>query len=639
MGGGPAMGLRLIAAFMPLAMVASAHDNCTGICFTNIPTTLGCFCSPLCSAFNNCCPDYFSTCVNAAPTASTAAPIVSASGQPTFVPSTPPTWAPSPQPSASPVPIATDAPVFATSTIQAASVSVQTSSPTTTVSTTASMIPTTTSDAAFSDKTDDALVITWWTFVIAGVLLVSIVGCCICLCRYRGASNKDAAATANNGTVINNPSYLPPDEQHIDEVYTDNATPSLAHGVVEDQTQHHAHTTSDGHIALPLSNEDATGDGTRVWQPDSVAWRPESTASVYDGFPGADTTSAGGHDARLSQHSAASDADSLPDNSVQVGDHDDAHDDAGGGHGGKSSVRPSSMYSGFEVDVTPSHSSPSEPGSGMDVDVSFGNNNVGNRSSMASIDSSMLEIVPQESEPAVPTRAQDSGADVIVMFEALDHVHSSNMPVDESGVNNPVPVRKPTKRRKPDASDNHSGEAADMASPATGHVRKLTKRRSHGSESDKRPQSTYSGFTDPSDSDVHGAQADDDRDDYQGFAEWTVADDDAADVTTPRPTKSMDLEAQPWYTGQRSQEECEAAVLMANSGDFLVRSQGGVQFIHVNENGRLVTLKVVGGPESQCTCMGREFPSLVHVIEYLLRVPLVGTTGNPVHLGVAASTV
>jgi hypothetical protein len=133
-------------------------------------------------------------------------------------------------------------------------------------------------------------------------------------------------------------------------------------------------------------------------------------------------------------------------------------------------------------------------------------------------------------------------------------------------------------------------------------------------------------------------QVDDDDDQYGGFNEWTLGGASDGTVEPARTAATMDLLAQPWYVGATARAECEAAVLAAETGDFLVRSRGDSQFICVNEGSKLVTLLVTGGPESSCVCMGRDFNSLIHVVEFLLRTPLVGKHGNLVHLGGAAST-
>eukprot|EP00035_Acanthoeca_spectabilis_P026400 m.462484 g.462484 ORF g.462484 m.462484 type:complete len:848 (+) comp22680_c0_seq1:207-2750(+) len=179
-----------------------------------------------------------------------------------------------------------------------------------------------------------------------------------------------------------------------------------------------------------------------------------------------------------------------------------------------------------------------------------------------------------------------------------------------------------------------------------------------GAPESGRAQSTYDGFasetataipmrnslTDPDDFDEDSESAlpnsdgDDDDEVYGGFDEFTIGSGSDALVEQSRSRATMDLVAQPWYVGSMSRADCEAAVLAADTGDFLVRTRGEMQYVCINEGSKLVTLQVTGGPNSVCTCMGREFSSLIHVVEFLLRAPLVGKRGNLVHLAGAAST-
>lgn len=92
-----------------------------------------------------------------------------------------------------------------------------------------------------------------------------------------------------------------------------------------------------------------------------------------------------------------------------------------------------------------------------------------------------------------------------------------------------------------------------------------------------------------------------------------------------------------WFVGTTKRSAVEAAVLKGNQGDFLVResSKGTHYVLCLNDSGSPLSFQIQR-EGAAFIFTGRAFRSMTSLIEFLRSSPLMGSTGNPVTLGVPA---
>lgn len=84
--------------------------------------------------------------------------------------------------------------------------------------------------------------------------------------------------------------------------------------------------------------------------------------------------------------------------------------------------------------------------------------------------------------------------------------------------------------------------------------------------------------------------------------------------------------------------ECERIVAESSTGDFLVRTEGNVHYLCINDRGKTKTYAINESPDGKCTFEGKTFAALGYVLDHLNRAAFVSSVGLPLHLGAAATS-
>lgn len=88
-----------------------------------------------------------------------------------------------------------------------------------------------------------------------------------------------------------------------------------------------------------------------------------------------------------------------------------------------------------------------------------------------------------------------------------------------------------------------------------------------------------------------------------------------------------------WYVGELDAEACRKLLVASGPGDFLVRTDGDMHILLLNDHGTVQTLQIhATGPGDRCTMRGTTYDTLGHALNHLQRSSLLSRSGLPLHL-------